>query len=250
VRTLAEWDTLTWEEAVELLVCMDYPLDPPDWQAGLQRFLGSLSLSAHHASDPHSASLQEKPSVPVRRRLFQAPDLPKEYVPRPKAFDEIKRLLLAHAGNQTTAITTALRGAGGFGKTTLASALCHDPDIQAAFPDGILWVELGEKPPQSLALLNELLHALEPSVREAITLEDARDRWRHALGERAYLLVIDDVWQREAMEEVMKEGPRCGRLITTRNDQILPDAAKRVWVDAMESDEAMALLCRGWVQDW
>jgi WD40 repeat protein len=250
VRTLAAWETLTWDEAVHLLTLMDYPLDPPDWRTELQRFLAPPPQLAHRVSRPSAESFPEHASASVRRRLFQAPDLPKEYVPRPKAFDEIKRLLLAHAGNQTTAITTALRGAGGFGKTTLASALCHDPDIQAVFPDGILWMELGEKPPQSLALLNELLHALEPSAREAITLEDARDRWRHAVGERAYLLVIDDVWQREALEEVMKEGPHCGRLITTRNDQILPDAAKRVWVDAMESDEAIELLCRGWVQDW
>ena len=44
------------------------------------------------------------------------------------------------------AITAALRGAGGYGKTTLARALAHDPDIAGAYFDGILWVELGEKP--------------------------------------------------------------------------------------------------------
>jgi hypothetical protein len=94
---------------------------------------------------------------PTRPRLFQARNLPKGYVPRPKAFDEIKRLLLSQHGGLTTAITTALRGAGGFGKTTLALALCHDLDIQTAFPDGILWVELGEQPPGPLNVLNGML---------------------------------------------------------------------------------------------
>ena len=43
-------------------------------------------------------------------------------------------------------ITTSLRGAGGFGKTTLAKALCLDEQIREAFDDGILWVTLGEHP--------------------------------------------------------------------------------------------------------
>ena len=44
------------------------------------------------------------------------------------------------------AITAALRGAGGYGKTTMARAICHNERIQEAFDDGILWVTLGENP--------------------------------------------------------------------------------------------------------
>jgi WD40 repeat protein len=250
VRTLAQWETLTWDEAVRLLTLMDYPFDSQDWQTELQRFLVPPPQSFHHASRTSADSLRENPAVPVRRRLFQARELPKEYVPRPKVFNEIKCLLLTYEENQTTPITTALRGAGGFGKTTLALALCHDPDVQAAFPDGILWVELGENPPGPFNVLNEMLHVLEPSVGEAITLEEARKRWRKALEKRACLLVIDDVWRTEALEELLKGGSRCGRLITTRNDQLLPEETKRVWVDTMEPEEAMALLCQGLVEDW
>src|SRR5205807_2636294 len=83
----------------------------------------------------------------------------------------------------------------------------------------------------------------------ALTLEEARDRWCNALEERVFLLVIDDAWQREALEELLQGGPRCGRLVTTRNDQVLPEDSKRVWVDAMEPEEAMALLCQGWGED-
>jgi hypothetical protein len=125
-------------------------------RAGLVRLLPGLSADGQ----------------PGRPRLFQARDLPKGYIPRPKAFDEIKHLLLNQQGQPTTAITTALRGAGGFGKTTLALALCHDPDVQEAFPDGILWVELGEQPPGALALLNSLLAAVSGSHIEAVTLEE------------------------------------------------------------------------------
>jgi WD40 repeat protein len=186
------------------------------------------------------------PSTPSGRpRLFQARDLPKGYVPRPKAFEAIKRLLLDQRGGQMTAITTALLGPGGFGKTTLALALCHDPEIQAAFSDGILWVELGEQPPRTLDLLNGLLAPLGVSHTGAITLDEARDRWRTALQDRVFLLVIDDVWQTAALELLLEGGPQCVRLVTTRNDQVLPEEAARVRVDAMEPAEAIAVLHRG-----
>ena len=265
VRTLAAWETLSWDEAVHLLMLMDYPLDPPDWKTELQRFLAPPAQSVHPPSVTIAGAARERPSVPafaetnpqaregvslpVRHRLFQARDLPKGYVPRPKAFDEIKQLLLNPQNHRTTAITTALRGAGGFGKTTLALALCHDPEIQAAFPDGILWVELGEQPLSSLNVLNGVLHALEPSLSEAVTLEEARDHWRTALHERVCLLVIDDVWQKSALEALLEGGSHCARLVTTRNDQVLPEEVARILVDAMESQEALAMLCRGLPQE-
>jgi hypothetical protein len=40
---------------------------------------------------------------------------------------------LLDAKGDSVAITAALRGAGGYGKTTLAKALAHDPDIQDAY---------------------------------------------------------------------------------------------------------------------
>ena len=42
--------------------------------------------------------------------------------------------------------TVVLHGTGGFGKTTLALSVCHDPDVFAAFDCGVLWVTLGEQP--------------------------------------------------------------------------------------------------------
>jgi WD40 repeat protein len=256
VLVLAEWQALDGKQAVELLALMDYPLETSStWKAKLQKHFSLPELALFPWSKEEPSAIvpvvsQASPQIPPHRRIFQAPDLPKGYVPRPKAFKKIKHLLLTQEENQTTAITTALRGAGGFGKTTLASALCHDSEIQATFPDGILWIELGEHPPGSLAVLNELLHALEPSERGVLTLEEARIRWRQALEKRACLLVIDDVWQKEALKELLQGGPRCVRLVTTRNDQMLPDDARRVWVDAMEPDEAMTLLCQGVIDDW
>ena len=74
---------------------------------------------------------------------FMAPDLPDTFVLRPNEFGRLKNLLLSADRKQPVPITTALSGAGGFGKTTLASALCHDEEIIQNFDDGILWEVLG-----------------------------------------------------------------------------------------------------------
>src|SRR5262249_9814162 len=80
----------------------------------------------------------------AKRVPMMVPEPPADFVPRPKEFEALKERLLDTKGD-AVAITAALRGAGGYGKTTLAKALAHDDDIQDAYFDGILWVELGEQ---------------------------------------------------------------------------------------------------------
>ena len=60
----------------------------------------------------------DTPRVP-----FMAPDLPENFTDRPDEFGRLKDLLLSPDRKEPVAITTALSGAGGFGKTTLAAAL-------------------------------------------------------------------------------------------------------------------------------
>jgi hypothetical protein len=71
----------------------------------------------------------------VKRVPMMAPEPPDFFVPRPVEFDGLKGRLLDAKGD-AVGITAALRGAGGYGKTTLARALAHDPDIQDAH-DGV-----------------------------------------------------------------------------------------------------------------
>src|SRR6266704_5286519 len=42
-------------------------------------------------------------------------------------------------------VTTGLHGAGGFGKTRLATWLCHQPEVNDRFPGGLLWVTVGQE---------------------------------------------------------------------------------------------------------
>ena len=82
----------------------------------------------------------DTPRVP-----FMAPDVPAHFVERPTEYEALKNLLLNPERSQPVAITTALAGAGGFGKTTLAAALCHDDDIVQNFDDGVLGSRWGKR---------------------------------------------------------------------------------------------------------
>jgi hypothetical protein len=56
----------------------------------------------------------------------------------------------------------ALRGR--LRETTLAKALCHNPKIQNAFDDGILWVTLGETPRDSDRSVADLIYTLSGAL--------------------------------------------------------------------------------------
>jgi hypothetical protein len=94
-----------------------------------------------------------------RRVPFMAPDLPESFVQRPREFEQLIAQLVEEERENPIAITTALQGAGGYGKTTLAIALCHDDRVIEAFNDGILWVTLGQSP-NVLRDLKKLYEAL------------------------------------------------------------------------------------------
>ena len=103
-------------------------------------------------------------------------------------------------GRRGRGITAALRGAGGYGKTTLAKALAHDPDIQDAYFDGILWAELGEKPERLLSILSDLIELLTGERPGLETINAAAAKLGEALGDRRILLIVDDAWREQDLQ--------------------------------------------------
>ena len=96
----------------------------------------------------------------VRRVPFMAGDAPDGFVDRPREMDAVIGHLVRGDGNEPVTITGVLQGAGGFGKTALAQALCHEPRIEEAFDDGILWVTLGEQPGDLTGRIVDLIFAV------------------------------------------------------------------------------------------
>src|SRR5271165_3466195 len=175
-------------------------------------------------------------------------DLPENYVQRPE-FDRLKALLLstdAEGRREPVSITTSLRGAGGFGKTTLAKALCLDEQIREAFDDGILWVTLGEHPDlrAALAKLHDELTDETSAFKDA---EQARQALRPRLEQRDLLIVIDDAWSPDHVTPFLDGAPTVARLITTRETSVAasarrpgaearPSVASEPWVNVDEPE--------------
>ena len=168
---------------------------------------------------------------------FMAPMLTGAYVPRPREALALRQALLPGAAG---ARLVALRGSGGYGKTTLAAALCHDDEVIEAFDDGILWVTLGQTPNLHAELV-KLYAALTGSRPGFVDAEDAARELAIALENKNCLLVLDDVWKTAHAQPLLACAAGCAKLITTRTTDAVPDA-QRVPIDKMTPDEASALL--------
>jgi WD40 repeat protein len=178
---------------------------------------------------------------------FMAPDLPSGFVPREREFGELLRLLLDRDRMQPVAITTALQGAGGYGKTTLAIALCHDERIVEAFDDGVLWTSLGQsaRVVDELARMYEALTGLQTSF---VDVAQASAKVAEKLEHRDCLMVVDDVWDGAHLQPFLRGGPHCARLVTTRRFDLVT-GAERVRVDEMSTAESTRLLGTAFTSD-
>ena len=121
-------------------------------------------------------------------------------------------------------VTTGLVGAGGFGKTTLARMVAHDPRVRAEFADGVVWVTVGEDAagPDLAAKLVSAARLFDPSAAEVTDPLAAGAVLGRALAGRRVLLVVDDVWSTAQVEPFLIGGGSVVRLFTTRQPGVLP----------------------------
>ena len=172
-----------------------------------------------------------------------APPPPANYVGRPAETNALLAALLADSEGRAVGITTALRGAGGFGKTTLAQQICSLDEVKAHLPDGILWVTLGENPGDLTGRINGLLRNLGYTGPDFTDLDQAAGHLAALIGDSRMLMVIDDAWSSAHAAPFMRGGKRCVRLITTRQGAVLPPGTVDVFADAMQPSEAATMFC-------
>jgi hypothetical protein len=113
-----------------------------------------------------------------------------------------------------------IRGWPGVGKSSIAAALAHDADVHRAYPDGVLWTSVGQKP-NIMALLAEWGKALgTDELLRAPGLKDATARLATILSAKRMLLIVDDVWAAEhAAPFQQAQGGECALLFTTRETE-------------------------------
>src|SRR6266496_5620503 len=175
--------------------------------------------------------------------------MPPNYIDRTELTKDVRNGLLTDS--RTIALTSvvqhhkpnALHGMGGIGKSVIARALCDEPEVQVKFPDGILWVTLGQTP-DLISKMREWVLTLGGTVTENIpTVDSMKVALAKLLKDRACLLILDDVWQATHLEAFRFGGPRCRFLLTTRDAEIARKFGAKIQpVPVMTENEAVMLL--------
>jgi len=180
------------------------------------------------------------------RALWMVPERTGMVVDRPELMSVVVSAVTAD-DDVLVGITTAIEGAGGFGKTTLAGEVARHRGVRDRFPGGVLWVTVGARPrgPELAALINGVCEAVsgrtstasDPMISGALlgALLSALE---------PTLLIIDDVWRHEQLAPFLIGGVGCRRLVTTRIAGVVR-SGQRVLVDQMTPDEARQILIHG-----
>jgi hypothetical protein len=176
---------------------------------------------------------------------LMAPPLPGAFCVRPEIHDRIVGLL--REPSEVRAAIVAVAGMGGSGKTMLAQAVAHDATVGTMFPDGVLWVEVGDTPE---ALCQAVILGAAGVGAVGDSVEAGRTALRQRLSGARCLLVLDDVMRASQVEAVDVLGPGSALLVTTRDLDTLPHGTVMCPVgafdlaDPVEQAHALRLLAR------
>ena len=183
---------------------------------------------------------------PISSAPFQAPPLPTYFVHRPDVSKALKQALTLDDASSTSGmlVVSAIHGLGGVGKSTHAAELANDLAVRRRFPDGILWIPLGQHP-DLLSLLSGLIQDLGDYAYRPSNVEATSAHLRGLLQNRAVLIAIDDAWRADDVRVFKAGGPQCRMLITTREASIAEVMDATLYdLDVMTPEQALELITR------
>jgi WD40 repeat protein len=187
------------------------------------------------------------PAGAPRRRPWMAPPLDR-MVDRPQVTEPLLAALTRADRPEADGRVVGLHGAGGFGKTRLATWACHRAEIDRRYPGGLLWVTLGQElQGANLAVkINDATAALS-GERPPISDPDAAGAELGRILDEGppVLVVVDDVWDARQLRPFRIGGRASTRLVTTRIPDVLPLGCERIAVDALSDDQARTLVTAG-----
>ncbi|MCT7993789.1 NB-ARC domain-containing protein, partial [Laspinema olomoucense] len=194
------------------------------------------------------AKIDGRATAAPRSRLFNVPSLPLKFLPRSEEVEAIKTKLLG-TESQTLVMTgvaqrVGVQGMGGIGKSVLAAAVARDEAVGERFPDGVLWVTLGQEP-NLLTRLVDCVGYFTGTLPYFQDVPQGKAALAQQLEGRACLLVLDDVWQMSHAAAFDGLGPRCQLLLTTRDGKLVTGlAAQGHEVGLLSEEQGLGLVAQ------
>ncbi|GGL04884.1 BTAD domain-containing putative transcriptional regulator [Mangrovihabitans endophyticus] len=202
---------------------------------------------------------QGRPATPVRPAAGAASPVPRQlplalpgFVGRGAALKMLDGLidrLDEAAASGGTIIISAIGGAAGIGKTTLAVHWAHL--VADRFPDGQLYADLHGFDPVTASsgpaeVIRDFLDALAvPAARIPDSPDAQAALFRSLLSGRQMLIVLDNARDSEQVRPLLPAGPGCVVVVTSRRQMIglsAAEGAHLIMLDLFDAADARHLL--------
>jgi DNA-binding SARP family transcriptional activator/tetratricopeptide (TPR) repeat protein len=200
--------------------------------------------------DLELAILRDDPKLATpqaRRTPAQLPPDIADFTGREGLMDRLDALV---AGDSGAVVINAIDGTAGVGKTALAVHWAHR--VRHRFPDGQLHLNLRgyalSPPLQPAQALTYFLRSVGvPAEDIPVDLDEATAMYRTALSDKRMLILLDNAVSAQQVRPLLPASPGCVVLVTSRDrldGLVATNAARRVTLDVLPADEAIALLER------
>ncbi|XP_039128673.1 disease resistance protein RGA2-like [Dioscorea cayenensis subsp. rotundata] len=172
-----------------------------------------------------------------------------EVIGRDEDKEQIVQMLIHDHFEEKVAVVSIV-GMGGLGKTTLAQLIYGDENVKNHF-QLCIWVCVSDDFDVAKLARNIMLAASKKPYADT-NMEVLQQDLRQVLGQKRYLLVLDDVWNEDhmkwdALRHLLLDGAEGSRiLVTTRNDNCsrIMGAKKSCLLQGLSEESSWALFER------